>query len=90
MVMGLRAHSTGPGAQARVFSEVYKSLKVKKCLRSVLWEHEDNNHMCDKCLVCVVGIDPFPKRHRLVHNGGFPKFEALYCSVSMVNSTETL
>ena len=20
-------------------------------------------------------IDPFSKRHRLVHNGGFPKFE---------------
>ena len=23
-------------------------------------------------------IDPFTKRHRLVHNGGFPKFEALH------------
>ena len=33
-------------------------------------------------------IDPFPKRHRLVHNGGFPKFEALYCRINMVNSTE--
>ena len=33
-------------------------------------------------------IDPFPKRQILVHNGGFPKFEALYCSVNMVNSTE--
>ena len=33
-------------------------------------------------------IDPFPKRHRLVHNGGFPKFETLYCSLSMVNSIE--
>ena len=33
-------------------------------------------------------IDPFPKRHRLVHNGGFPKFEALYCSLNMVISTE--
>ena len=35
-------------------------------------------------------IDPFPKRHRLVYNGGFPKFEALYCSLNMVNSTEFL
>ena len=34
-------------------------------------------------------IDPFPKRHKLIHNGGFPKFEALYCSLNMVNSTET-
>ena len=33
-------------------------------------------------------IDPFTKRHRLVHNGGFPKFEALYCSLNMVNSVE--
>ena len=33
-------------------------------------------------------IDLFPKRHRLVHNGGFPNFEALYCSLNMVNSTE--
>ena len=33
-------------------------------------------------------IDPFPKRRRLVHNGGFPKFEELYCSLNMVSSTE--
>ena len=33
-------------------------------------------------------IDPFPKRHRLVHNGGFTKFEALCCSLNMVNATE--
>ena len=32
--------------------------------------------------------DPFPKRHRLVHNGGFTKFEALYGSLNMVNSAE--
>ena len=31
-------------------------------------------------------IGPFPKRHRLVHNGGFPKFEALYCSLNTVVS----
>ena len=37
---------------------------------------------------CEGCIDPFPKRHRLVHNGGFPTFEALYCSPNMVNSTE--
>ena len=34
-------------------------------------------------------IDPFPKRHRLVHNGGFPKFKALYCGLNTVNSTES-
>ena len=34
-------------------------------------------------------IDPFPKRHRLVHNGGFPTFEALYCGINLVNSSET-
>ena len=38
----------------------------------------------DKCIV----IDPFTKRHRLVHNGGSPKLEALYGSLNMVNSTE--
>ena len=31
------------------------------------------------------GIDPFLKRHRLVHNGEFPKFEALYFNLNMVN-----
>ena len=31
-------------------------------------------------------IDPLPKRHRLVHSGGFPKFEALCYSLYMVNS----
>ena len=36
----------------------------------------------------IIAIGPFPKRHRLVHNGGFPKFEALYCSPNMVGSTE--
>ena len=45
-----------------------------------------------KTLKCFVyhwlDIDPFPKRQRLVHNGGFPKFEALYYSLNMVNSTE--
>ena len=34
------------------------------------------------------GIDPFSKNHKLVHNGGFPNFEALYCSLNIVNSTE--
>ena len=33
-------------------------------------------------------MDPFPKPHRLVHNGGFPKFETLYCSLYMGSSTE--
>ena len=36
------------------------------------------------------GIDPFTKRHRLVHNGRFPKFEALYWSLSMISSIESL
>ena len=35
-------------------------------------------------------IDLFTKRHRLVHNGRFPKFEALYCSSDMISSTENL
>ena len=34
----------------------------------------------------IATIDPFPKRHRLVHNGGFPNSEALYCSLIMVSS----
>ena len=40
--------------------------------------------------MCYVldATDPFPKLHRLVHNGGFPKFEAVYCIPNMVNSTE--
>ena len=41
-----------------------------------------------KSIYIASHTDPFPKRHRLVHNGGFPKFEALYCSVNIVNSTE--
>ena len=28
-------------------------------------------------------MDPFPKRHRLVHNGGFPKLKASYCSLAL-------
>ena len=36
-----------------------------------------------------ITIDPFTKRHkRNVHNGGLPKFEALYCSPNMIRSTE--
>ena len=38
-------------------------------------------------MVCLF-IDPFPKCRKLVHNGGFPKFEALYCSLNMVNLIE--
>ena len=33
-------------------------------------------------------VDPYPKLHGLVHNGGFPKFEALYCSLNMLSSIE--
>ena len=29
-----------------------------------------------------------PKRHRLVPNGGFPMFEALYFGLSTISSTE--
>ena len=41
-----------------------------------------------QCLSVLQRINPFPKRHKLVHNGRFPKFEALYCSLNMVSSTE--
>ena len=34
-------------------------------------------------------LDLFPKRHRLVHNGGLPNLEALYCSLNMASSTKT-
>ena len=37
----------------------------------------------------VHAIDPFPKRHKLVHNDEFSKFKALYCSLNVVNSAET-
>ena len=43
-----------------------------------------NSKLWPNCFPCI-SIDPFPKRHRLVHNGGFPKLEALYCSLNMVN-----
>ena len=33
-------------------------------------------------------IDPFTKRHKLVHNGGFPKSEELYCSQNTVKSNK--
>ena len=33
-------------------------------------------------------IDPFTKRHKLIHNGGFPKFEILYCSQYTVKSVK--
>ena len=32
--------------------------------------------------LCGFSADPFTKRHILVHNGGFRKFEELYCSQS--------
>ena len=31
-------------------------------------------------------IDPFMTHHKLVNNGGFPKFEILYCSQNTVKS----
>ena len=43
------------------------------------------DNSCDNRL-----IDLFLKHHRMVDNGGFPKFEALYCSLNMVSSTEIL
>ena len=33
-------------------------------------------------------IDPFPKRHKLVHNARFSNFEALYYSLNVISSTE--
>ena len=47
-------------------------------------------HNAEYSLLLNEAIDPFPKRHRLVHNGGFPKFKALYFSQNMVNSIEIL
>ena len=38
---------------------------------------------CD-CIFVNDHIDPFTKRHKLVHNGRFPKFEVLYCSCDTV------
>ena len=35
---------------------------------------------------CLDTIDPFTKRHELVHNGGFPKSEVLYFSRDTVKS----
>ena len=35
-------------------------------------------------------IDPFTERHKLVHNGGFSKSEALYCSQNAVKSIKVL
>ena len=32
----------------------------------------------------VCSVDPFTERHRLIHNGGFPKFGVLYCSKNTV------
>ena len=29
-------------------------------------------------------VEPFTKRQELVHNGGVPKFEVLYCSQNVV------
>ena len=36
----------------------------------------------------VYSIDPFHQRHKLVHNGGFSKFEALCCILNVVNLNE--
>ena len=38
----------------------------------------------------ATSIDPFPKRHRLVHNGRFLKFVAKYCSFNIMSSIEIL
>ena len=37
-------------------------------------------------MIEAVAIDPFTKRHKLVHNGWFRKFEELYCSQNTVKS----
>ena len=41
-------------------------------------------------MIEVKRIDQFSKRHRLVHNGGLPKFEVLYGSLNVVNPAEIL
>ena len=64
-------------------------IMFKKCpinqvivtLFSGVW---DKNHKTPNA------IDQFSKRHRVVHNGGLPKFEALYGSLNIVNSAEIL
>ena len=35
-------------------------------------------------------IDMFVKRHKLVHNGGFLKFEVSYCRQNAIKSTKIL
>ena len=48
------------------------------------------NAIFNKYETVFYSIDVFSKRHRLVHNSGFPKFEALYCGLDIVISTEIL
>ena len=43
--------------------------------------------LLDRGLVVFYAMGPFMKRHRLVHNGGFSKSEAPYCSPNMISST---
>ena len=33
-----------------------------------------------------IHVDPFTKHHILVHDGGIPKFEVLYCGQNVVKS----
>ena len=47
----------------------------------------------ESCRFCkkninVFHIDPFTKRYKLVHNGGFTKIEVLYCSQNNVKSVK--
>ena len=71
---------------------MFMSKKLKILLRNrvlttadifdgVIWQPKSNTHFF---------IDPFPKRHGLVHNGRFAKFKVLYCSLNKVTSTEFL
>ena len=53
----------------------------KRATFSIIFDAAEKTQKC-------TGVDPFPKRHRLIHNSGFTEFEALYCSLNMVNSTE--
>ena len=36
-------------------------------------------------LLFIDSIEPFKKRHKLIHNGRFPKFKVLHCSKILYN-----
>ena len=85
---------------SRISTQYFKTKRLSKGHRFIQCEYiyalksfpnnrSDSVHHCSEAKEQYnFSIDPFPKRHKLVHNGGFPKFEALYCRINMVNSIE--